>query len=132
MRTGAKSNGAEEINNQNMTKVKRLPYKDLVELIERFNTTYGDIADYAKITGASYVYEVGNNNPDIELTLSKSIKDENVKNYILIKLFSDFVGDVEFDDLLATSWLNKSKNAIAFWYGRLESIGIHVDLPTNA
>ena len=126
-----------KVTNSNHKKLKesaemynRLPCDELDDLVARFNAKYSTMSNYAKIVDVACIWESADADPDIEIKLSNSI-DENAKNYILIKLFADFVRDIEFDDLLELSWLNKSKDAIIFWYGRLENIGIDMSITAN-
>jgi hypothetical protein len=108
--------------------VNRVPYTGLTELVKTFNTDYGNVESYAQITDVTCVFTSDKSDADIELKLSNSIEDEDNKNYILIKLFADFIREIEFDEILEASWLNSEKDTITFWSGRLENIGISFNL----
>lgn len=102
----------------------RVPYAGLSELVEKFNDKYGNVESYAQVIDVTQVFTADKSDSDIELRLAKSLEDEDNKNYLLIKLFADFVREIEFDEILSASWLNPAKDAITFWSGRLENIGI--------
>jgi hypothetical protein len=106
---------------------EKFPYTGIDSLIKKYNSTYAGqslsapLEDYPEILGAFYAYEQGS--CDIIIDLDTQI-DKVMQYVILFRLFEGYTEGYDFDELLSASWLEDNDTSIAFWYGRLDNLGI--------
>jgi hypothetical protein len=110
---------------------EKFPYTGIDNLIKKYNNKYAGhplsapLADYPEILGAFYAYDQGS--CDIIIDLDTQI--DRVMQYVIIfRLFEDYAKLSDFDELLDASWLDDNDTSIAFWYGRLDNLGIDTGL----
>ena len=110
---------------------EKFPYAGIDHIIDKYNSKYAGhslstpLADYPEILGAFYAYDQGS--CDIIIDLETQI-DKVMQYVILFRLFEDYAKLGDFDELLDASWLDDNDTSIAFWYGRLDNLGIDTGL----
>jgi hypothetical protein len=109
----------------------KFPYAGIDHIIKKYNSKYAGksleppLEDYPEILGAFYAYDQGS--CDIIIDLDAQIP-KAMQYIILFRLFEDYTNDSEFDELISFSWLDDNDTSIAFWFGRLDNIGINTGL----
>ena len=110
---------------------EKFPYTGIDHIIKKYNSKYAGksleppLENYPEILGAFYAYDQGS--CDIILDLEAQIP-KTMQYIILFRLFEDYASEIEFDELLSFSWLDDNDTSIAFWFGRLDNIGIDTGL----
>lgn len=110
----------------------RVPFScdNLDEIIEKYNSNYAgesigrNKGAYPAVTRLFYSMDEGS--CDVIIRFSATIH-ESMREEILKKLFENYTDQGEFPDLLDYVWQD-TPNSIAFWYGRLDNIGIYTGL----
>lgn len=107
--------------------MKHYTYEGINYLVDSYNENFKDCSSYPQIKNVTYGYDDNDGCCDIYIEFERPIEEER-KDYVLMKLFSDYVSDINFEELLECSWFGDSDDIISFWYGRLDNIGIDSDL----